>query len=89
MPKTYRLIVFTVEAIKLTPESVDRAALWAGGKPVEEYDSFDRSKKFVALNVPTLRGVQRAQEGDYIVKESNGSFNVVSEREFEDKYELI
>lgn len=89
MPKTYKLIVYTVQAMQLTPDSVDRAALWCGGMVVNEYDANDLSKKFVALNIPTIEGVKRAQEGDYIVKSESGGFCVVPKREFETKYELV
>jgi hypothetical protein len=89
MPRTYRLITFTVEAMQLTPERHDDAALWTGGMKVVETDPRDPNKKFVALNIPTVRGMERASEGDYIVKDaSNGGFCVVKKRDFEAKYEL-
>lgn len=88
MPKRYRLITFTVEAIQVGTESVDRAAMWSGGVTLTEYDAVDRTKKFVALNVPTMDGVKRAHEGDYVVKETGGNICVVRQAEFESKYEL-
>lgn len=93
MPRQYRLIPVSVEAIQLTPESVQRAAQWCGGVEVEEIHPTDSSKRFVALNIPTLEGVQRASEGDYIVKElslvAKGRIRVMRAREFESKYEPI
>lgn len=93
MPRQYRLIPISVEAIQVTPQSVHRAALWCGGIEVEEIDPIDNTKKFSALNIPTLSGVQRAGEGDYVVKEmsptARGRFRVMRQHEFETKYEPI
>jgi hypothetical protein len=83
------MVVFTVEAIQLTPNSVKDTALWCGGYEIEQYDAIDRSKKFVGLNIPTMEGVKRASETDYVVKEATGTFSVMSQREFESKYELV
>jgi hypothetical protein len=88
MPKTYRVIMYTVQAIQVLPADVDRAALWCGGVKIEEYDAVDSSRKFVALNIPTINGVERASEGDYVMKTRDGGFRAVPKREFESKYEL-
>lgn len=83
----YRHVVpLTIEAIHLTPESVQRAAGWCKGVPVEEWDE-ERTKKFVGLDIPTLYGVKRAHENDYIIKNSAGDFSVMTQEEFEEKYE--
>lgn len=89
MPKRYRLIPIDVEAIKITPESVERAARWVGGFEVTEFDPLDSTLKFVALNVPTATEIMRAQEGDYVVKDLRGRVSVVKGSDFESKYELI
>jgi hypothetical protein len=89
MPRKYRLIPVSVEAIQLTPESVKRAALWCGGVEVEEIDPHDSTKKFVALNIPTLSGVKRAGEGDYVIKGLQGEFSVMNSTDFETRYELV
>lgn len=88
-PKRYRLIPVSVEAIKLTPENVRTAALWCGGKEIEEIDPMYSTKRFSGLNIPTLSGVIRAHQTDYIVKSGSGHVTVMSEREFESKYELV
>jgi hypothetical protein len=79
----------SVEAIQVTPESVERATLWSGARQVEEIDPNDSTKRFVALNIPTLDGVKRAGEGDYIVRNNLGEFSVMSQPEFESKYKLV
>lgn len=89
MPKTYQIKMYTVEAIQINAESVDRAALWCGGVKVDEYDPLDHTRKFAALNVPTMSGVKRAQQGDYVVKETGGEFRVISKHDFESKYEVV
>lgn len=88
MPKLYRLIAHTVEAIQLTAESVERAAMWCGGMVIDEYDAIDSTKKFSGMNIPTLNGVKRASEGDYIVKGPKGIFTVSPANVFESEYEL-
>jgi hypothetical protein len=91
MPRQYRLVAGVVEAMQLTPDQVSAAALWCGGMEVDEIDPFDSTKKFVGLNVPTLsaNGVERASQGDYIVKNLRGEFSVVKPNEFETTYEPI
>ena len=92
MPRPYEsieLIPVAVTAIQVTPESVHRAAVWSGSVEVEEIDPFDKSIKFCALNVPTLDGVKRAQEGDYVVQDNEGRFDVIKKAEFEAKYHLV
>ncbi len=88
MPKRYKLIMSDVEAMQLTPERIKDAALWSGGKEAEEIDPFDASRRFVALNLPTLAGVQRASQGDYIVRDAKGFWSVIPCHEFESKYRL-
>jgi hypothetical protein len=89
MPSRYRLIPVSVEAIQLTPETVERAATWTGGRVVEEIDPVNSLRRFVALNIPTLDGVKRASEGDFVVKSMGGEFDVMREREFRRRYEGI
>lgn len=89
MPKRYQLILATVEAMKLEPSNVERVAVWCGGVEVTKTNTLDSTKKFVALNIPTLQGAQRASEGDYVVKDRNGGFFVILAREFEAQYQLI
>jgi len=91
LPRQYRLVSGVVEAMQLTPSQVSAAALWCGGMEVDEVDALDSTKKFVGLNVPALtpNGVERASQGDYIVKNLRGEFSVVKPGEFEANYEPI
>lgn len=83
----YRKKVESVRAVKLSPESVDEAARWCGGRRVEEKDPFDENQIKVGLNIPTLEGVVRASEDDYIIQDFEGGFRVMSSSEFESQYE--
>jgi hypothetical protein len=89
MPKRYRLIPVSVEAIKIEPDSVQRAALWCGGFEVTEVDPDTKSLVFIALNIPTEQEIKRASLGDYVVKDPRGGIRVMSGKEFESQYELI
>lgn len=89
MPKRYRLIPVSVEAIKITPETVQRAATWCGGFEVTEVDPITAGLKFVALNIPTTEEIKRASLNDYVVKDARGNIKVMSAGEFESQYELI
>jgi hypothetical protein len=88
MPRKFRLIIHPgeVQAIQLTPESVKRAATWCGGVEVVETDPHDSKLKFVALNIPTARGVLRAEEGWWIIKDADGTMHVMGPEEFAHTY---
>lgn len=83
------MIRFDVDALQVTPDSVDRAVAWSGGRKVTEIDPHDSSVKFVALNIPTLEGIKRAQENDFIVKWPDGHLEVQSAGEFLSKFERV
>lgn len=83
----YREKVRSVRAVQLSPDSLAEAARWCGGRSVEEKDPFDEEKIQVGLNIPTLAGVVRASEGDYILQDLEGGFRVMPAAEFEERYE--
>ncbi len=86
--QTYRLISHTVEAEQLCPENAQGLSMWCGGMVIDEYDAEDKTKHFVAMNVPTIMGMKRAQEGDFIIKDQMGLVTVMRKNQFESKYEL-
>lgn len=88
-PKRYRLITVSVEAVRLSKTNLRTASVWCGGLPIEETDVLEPSLKYVALNIPTVNGVKRASEGQYILKSSDGTFSVMDALEFERRYELV
>jgi hypothetical protein len=83
MPRRFRLIPVDVEAIQITDEeSAKRAALWAGGVPVE-------GGGVTGVYVPTTNEILNVSVGEYLVREGPGSYVKMSAKEFERKYELI
>lgn len=78
-----------IEARKLTRESAADLAYWCGGHVVTEEDAIDPNQCFVGVNVPTLEGVVRASEGEYIVRGMRGEFFTASSDALHDLYEEI
>lgn len=58
-------------ALVLSESNLVQAALWCGGRVVEERDALDDTKVTRALNVPTFTGVERAYVGDLITQDGN------------------
>lgn len=85
----YRKKPVVVNALELTKENVEQLALSCAGMIVEEIDSLDPTIRFVGINVPTVNGVQRASEGDYIVQGSKGEFYIYKPEYFKTKFEMI
>lgn len=88
MPRKFRQLIppGEIEAIQLLPQSSKSAAEWCGGIEVVEIDPLDSKLRFVAMNIPTEREVLRAEEGWWIVKDSDGLFHVMGPQEFTVKY---
>lgn len=72
-----------VSALQISNDTVRTAASWCGGHEVVEHDAFDHSKTFPAVNVLTKRGVQRASEGDWIIQQEDGSFEVMGPADYQ------
>lgn len=62
------------EGRMLTAYNADRIAAWCGGKVVVQHDALDEGITSEAVNVPVGDGVQRAQRGDMVVRQHDGSF---------------
>lgn len=65
-----------VQAMMLTPEMVTVISVWSSSMPVIEHDALDHDVTYVGLNVPTNSGPKRASQGDYVVKLTDGSFDI-------------
>lgn len=87
MIRDYKINGTLVMAIQVTPETITQAELFSSGQQVLEIDPLDSSITYVGINVPTLDGVKRASEGDYIVKELGGQISVVRKHVFQRCYE--
>lgn len=89
MVQRYRKKSVDVTATQLLPDNVKEVAQWCGASIVEEIDPVDDGKRFVALNIPTIKGLVRAQQGDFILQGPQGGFSTCPASEFEKLYEVI
>lgn len=89
MAELWRKRPVTVEANLLTKENAEAVALWCGGQLVTEYDALDPTQSFVGINIPTLEGVMRASEGDYVIKGVQGEFYPCKPGIFTSTYERV
>jgi hypothetical protein len=78
-----------VEANSLTPENAEALAIWCGGVAVVEHDAFNHAQTYAGVNVPTFRGMQRASEGDWIVRNAKGFFYIVKHHKFQELFEPL
>ena len=78
-----------IEALCLASENVLELTAWCGGVSVVEHDALEHSTIFAAINVPTVFGMMRAQEGDWIIKRRGGDFYPVKPGKFNDLFELV
>lgn len=87
--QVYRKKPVEVQAVQLTQENAEEVAIWCGGQIVTEIDTQDDSKRYAGINLPTLEGVTRVSEGDYVVKGSRGEFYRSKQEAFTDAFEPI
>lgn len=64
------------EARQVSENNIAEVAEWSGGVVVTEHDSLDHSITNSALNLPTIKGIERAHIGDTIIKNHNGTFQL-------------
>lgn len=63
-----------IEAMQLTASNVNEVARWCGGGAIEEVSPRDHTDVYVALDIPTLEGVMRANCGDWVIRGVQGEF---------------
>lgn len=94
----YRKKPVEVEAMILTRENVKEVAAWCGGRVIEKGKASDPSDVYVALDIPTLEGVMRAEtmdssgrfaHGDAVIRGVHGEFYPCKPDIFEATYELV
>lgn len=78
-----------VEAVQLTKENVTEVADWVVGKEVEETDALDSNIKYVGLNFLSEGNIQRAAEGDWLIKNANSDFHFLWHSSFEEYFEKM
>lgn len=64
------------EARLVSASNIEEVAEWCGGVVVTEHDAFDHSITNPALNVGTIKDIERAHIGDTIIKNHNGTFQI-------------
>lgn len=65
-----------VEARTLGESNAEAVAEWCGGRAVVQHNALDLSLTTPGVNVLTKNGVERAQVGDTIVCENDGSYRI-------------
>ena len=78
-----------VEVNQLTHDNAEALAFWCGGVAVTEHDALRHDITFAGVNVPTPNGMMRAQEGDYIIRFTSGSFLRLNSSDFERLFEAV
>jgi hypothetical protein len=76
-----------VQAVSITKDNVEEVAIWCGGEPVTEIDALHKTVTYVGINVPTVNGVERASETDFIFKNPRGEICVERYSRFLHEYE--
>lgn len=78
-----------VEAVRLQPENVTEVADWVTGKEITEHDALDHNITYVGLNFLSEGNIQRATEGDWLIKNANGDFHFLWHSSFEEYFEEV
>lgn len=98
----YRKKPVVIEAWQVTRENVGHIAQLCGGRVIREAKPSDPSDVYVALDIPTLEGVMRAETfhpstwdgsrytgGDWIIRGVQGEFYPCKPDIFEATYEAV
>lgn len=67
----------------LTQHNAELIATWCGGRAVVQHDALDHDRTTPGVNVPVYGGVERAQVGDTVIQENDGSFRISKRTESE------
>lgn len=89
MADLWRKKPVVVQANELTRDNAESVAVWCGGVLVEEVNAENPLDKYVGINIPTLEGIMRASEGDYVIKGVQGEFYPCKPGIFTSTYEKV
>lgn len=78
-----------IEANMLTSDNAAAVSAWCGGVLVTEHDALRHDITFAAINVPTVVGKKRAQEGDWIIKRTTGDFYPLPDYKFKELFKAV
>ena len=76
-----------VLAVSISKENCAEVAEWCGGEVVTEHNAMDHEVTYCGINVPTINGVERASQTDFIIKNSRGEVSVERYSRFLAEYE--
>jgi hypothetical protein len=65
-----------MDARTLTASNALEIAEWCGGRRVIQHHALDESVTFPAVNVPMGKSFERAQIGDVIIRNPDGTFRI-------------
>jgi hypothetical protein len=60
----------------VTGSNTAEIAAWCGGRQVVQHDALDHDKITYGINVPVGDEVERASEGDMVIRNHDGSFRI-------------
>ena len=87
MPEQFSSISVRVEAMKLTKDNLEEAAIWCGGRAVHEEKPTANSDVFSYLLVPHLDGRLEVSLGMYLIKNRDtGDFYPLTAGAFESRF---
>jgi hypothetical protein len=78
-----------VTARQVRQDSITVISVWCHASVVSEQDALMPEVTFQALNVPTDSGPMRASDGDFVVRHSDGSFEVRKAYEFRSNFREV
>ena len=78
-----------VEAVQLSKKNMAEAAIWCGGREAKVHHVSDATLWYAGLVVPTIEGLAKAGEGDFIVKGPKGDFYVCSAEDFHEQFVAV
>ena len=87
VPKKYRKMPVTVDAMQFTGRNGVAVAMWCGGKYQSEAKASDPTDVAEWVAIPTLEGVMRANRGDYVIRGVQGEFYPCKPDIFAETYE--
>lgn len=90
-PKIFRRRQYVVEAVQVEEDNRHKVATWCGGLPTD--DPYVRAyisevNKALVL-IPRLGEVLGAEEGEWVVRDEDGLYSVVSDRNFRQKFHYV
>lgn len=87
--RLFRKRPVVIQALRFSRDRPEDVALWCGGRVIGQPKPSDPSDVYVALEIPTLEGVMRAEHGDWIIRGVKGEFYPCKPDIFDATYEPV